>query len=462
MNNIQSSKESSSFRDPNGYIFYYKGEPYRYVSMEYAEVYQQFIDTGLYNNLVLNSLIIPHEEVDEPKINTARCYKILKPEVVDFISYPYEWCFSQYKDAALAMLKIQKIALDHNMSLKDSSAFNIQFVNGKFVLIDTLSFQIFEDGKPWVAYRQFCKHFLAPLTLMSLVDVRLGQLMSNYIDGIPLDLVKKLLPISSNLKFGIFIHINLHSLMQKKHANSTKEKTKTLKIFGKHAFYGLIESLEKSISQLTLKSNEQNWENYYTDLQLDKDYRELKIEMVKQYLDIAKPKKLWDLGANTGLYSRIAVDKGISAISFDSDYNCVEKNYLLIKERKEKNHLSLYNDITNPSSALGWANKERKSLTERGPVELILALAFIHHLAISNNLPFEKVASFLSSLCTWLIIEFVPKSDPMVMKLLSSREDIFPNYSCEEFESVFCNYFSIEQKYLLKPSSRIIYLFQRK
>jgi len=456
------SKEPSSFRDPSGFVFYYKGEPFRSISLEYREIYDRLINSGLYEKLIDNYLIIPHIETSLNLDKKDAYYKILKPQIVDFISYPYEWCFSQYKDAALTTLKIQKIALDHNMSLKDSSAFNIQFVNGKPVLIDTLSFQIYDEGKPWIAYKQFCQHFLAPLALMNYVDTRLGQMMCHYIDGIPLDITKKMLPFYSNFNLELLLHINLHSSAQRKYTDTKIKRTKVLKVFSKNSFYRLIDSLEKCVTKLTLKTNYKKWENYYTDLQIEQDYRERKMKFVKQYINVVNPKKVWDIGANTGLYSRIAVDKGISTVSFDSDFSCIEKNYLLVKERDEKNHLPLYNDITNPSSAIGWANNERKSLMERGPVDLVLALAVIHHLSISNNLPLARLASFLSSICNWLIIEFVPKSDPMVVKLLNSRKDIFSEYNCEEFESVFSNYFNIQRKNLLEPSFRIIYLLRKK
>ena len=211
---------SSSFRDPSGFLFFDNGTLFRSVRRLYQQNYDHLIQSGLYNILVANDLLIPHKEVYHPAENRDNTYKIIQPEIVPFISYPYEWCFSQLKDAALAMIRIQKQALDFNMVLKDASAYNIQFFKGKPILIDTLSFEIYKENQPWVAYRQFCQHFLAPLSLMASRDIRLGQLMRIYIDGLPLDLVSGLLPISTWFKPALLTHIHLHAKAQKRFANT--------------------------------------------------------------------------------------------------------------------------------------------------------------------------------------------------------------------------------------------------
>lgn len=177
----------SSFRDPSGFLFFENGTLFRSVSRLYQQNYDHLIQSGLYNKLVEDDLLIPHKEVggigghDAASCPPIPPYKIIQPEIVPFISYPYEWCFSQLKDAALALIKIQKQALDFNMSLKDASAYNMQFFKGKPILIDTLSFEIYKENQPWIAYRQFCQHFLAPLSLMASRDIRLGQLMRIYV-----------------------------------------------------------------------------------------------------------------------------------------------------------------------------------------------------------------------------------------------------------------------------------------
>jgi len=454
--------EAGSFRDPSGFIFTADGQLYRQVNLDYKENFDHLIRSGLYNELLSRGLIIPHTEVEAETFYIPGAYKILSPRIVDFVSYPYEWCFSQLKDAALTTLEIQKLALDYGMSLKDSSAYNVQFVDGKPLLIDTLSFQRHEEGKPWVAYRQFCQHFLAPLALMSLKDVRLGQLLRNSVDGIPLDLAKTLLPTFRGLRTGLVLHLRLHAFAQKYYAERPVDKRTLSRNFSRRSFYGLIESLQKSVESLRWEKRSAGWGGYYTNGVVDSRYIEEKGALVAEYVEQAKPSTTWDIGSNTGHFSRIVAKKGVPTVSFDSDMECVEENYLETKRCGETKILPLFADFTNPSPPSGWGNAERKSIAQRGPADLVMALALIHHLIVGNNLPMLKIASFFQQISRWLIVEFVPKSDPMVQKLLRVREDIFHGYTQEDFESDFARFFFIERRQEIGKSQRSLYLMRSK
>ncbi|HYC28343.1 MAG TPA: hypothetical protein VEB42_05990, partial [Chitinophagaceae bacterium] len=146
----------SSFRDPSGFVFRTNGQVYRQVNQQYAATYDRFMQSGLYEKLTASKKLLPHTEIAENITGTDNWYKTLLPEQVRFISYPYEWCFDELKDAALLVLDIMKESIAHGFILKDATPFNVQFYNGKPVWIDTLSFDIYEPSKPWVAYRQFC------------------------------------------------------------------------------------------------------------------------------------------------------------------------------------------------------------------------------------------------------------------------------------------------------------------
>ena len=189
-----SKKNPGSFRDPSGHLFQDNGVLFRQVNASYQKNYELLINSGLYSSLLKQKKLIEHKEIDS---DNHDYYKLLKPSFIENISYPYEWSFTQLKDAALLTLDIQKQSLIKGLSLKDASAFNVTFNKGRPIFIDTLSFESYSEGAPWVAYKQFCQHFLAPLSLMSLTDIRLGALLKNYIDGIPLDLTSTLLPKSS-------------------------------------------------------------------------------------------------------------------------------------------------------------------------------------------------------------------------------------------------------------------------
>ena len=454
-------KEESSFRDPDGFVFTYDGSLFRAVSYLYKETYDHFINSGLYNKLLSGNFLISHKEVEINSLPVKGMYKILAPEIIEYISYPYEWSFSQLKDAALLTLTIQKEALDFGMSLKDASAYNIQFHKGNPIFIDTLSFELYKENQPWNAYKQFCQHFLAPLALMAYRDIRLNGLMKNYIDGIPLDLAHNLLPSKTKFKLGILLHIHLHASAQKKYHSNSVKVSDLKKKFSKDSFTVMISSLKKTINHLKWKTEGTEWGDYYEPGVHLAPYIEHKKKLVSNYVDLANPETIWDLGSNTGTFSRIAAGTNRSVISFDIDPACVENNYQEIKLKNERNILPVLFDLTNPSPSLGWANSERKSFTNRAPADLIMALALIHHLAISNNLPFDKIAEYFSQLSKWLLIEFVPKDDDKVQIMLKNRIDIFNFYTIDDFEKSFSKYFKVERKDKIEMSKRTLYLMKR-
>jgi len=452
-------RQPSSFRDPSGFLFWNNGVLYRQINSVYKDEYDFLISSGLYDHLLNSNLIIPHVESDSLAHNPKTMYKIIQPEIIPFISYPYEWSFTQLKQAALCTLEIQKIAMNFNMTLKDSSAYNIQFKNCKPILIDTLSFEKYHEGQPWSAYKQFCQHFLAPLALMSKKDIRLSQLLRIYIDGIPLDLADKLLPTRALSSFSLISHIHFHAKSQK-HYENKNAKVKERKV-SRRSMTGIIESLISGIKKLNWTPEGTEWANYYDDINYSHKGFEHKKQIVSTIIEKIKPKFLWDLGANMGEFSRITSDKKIETIAFDVDPSAVEKNFLECIKKNETKILPLLLDLTNPSPSIGWNNVERHSLIERGPVDTVMALALIHHLTISNNLPLNKVSEFFEKICHHLIIEFIPKTDSQVKRLLLNREDIFPNYNQENFEKEFSNNFKIIESFNIQESERVIYHMEK-
>jgi ribosomal protein L11 methylase PrmA len=451
----------ASFRDPSGFLFTREGTLYRQVNQTYRADYDLLRASGLYEKLVARKLLIPHQEVEIEPAAPALAYKIIQPERLKFISYPYEWSFSQFKDAALTTLKIQKIALEYGMSLKDASAYNIQFHRGRPTLIDTLSFEKYAEGKPWVAYRQFCQHFLAPLSLMAYRDIRLGQLMRVYIDGVPLDLASELLPWQTKWNMPLMLHIHTHAATQKRYAATTSVKPVVTNSFNKMAMIGLVENLESAVNHLQWKLQATEWSDYYDQTNYTKPGLEHKGKIIGEYVAQIKPRSLWDFGANTGYFSKIASQQGVPTIAFDIDPDAVEKGYLENRPAKDENLLHLLLDLTNPSPSIGWHHRERESVLGRGPADAVMALALIHHLAISNNVPLEQVAEFFADAGRWLIIEFVPKEDSQVKRLLSTRQDIFPNYTFEGFEAAFRRYFNIRRVDPIQDSNRRLYLMEK-
>lgn len=451
-------KNKSSFRDPNGFIFTQNGEVFRQINNSYKENYDYLISSGLYKKLTDNFLLIKHEEIETNILTDS--YKTIKPEKIPFISYPYEWCFSQLKDAALLTLKILKESLKHNMILKDSSLYNIQFIGYNPIFIDTLSFEKYKEGEPWAAYFQFCQHFLSPLSLMSKKDVRLNNLLKTYIDGIPLSLTSNLLPKSSYFDFQSLIHIHLHKKYQD---YSTSNVGPNKKYFlSKKNLIQLIEGIENYIYGMNYKLQKTSWSNYYSSEIYTNNGIGFKKEIVDKYIKSIAPKSIWDMGANNGLFSFISAKNKINTLAIDSDFSCTEEIYTYLKKNDIKHVLPLHIDLSNPSPSIGWNNEERSSFFNREHPDMILSLALIHHLRITNGIPLKEIVDLTQRLCNYLIIEYIPKDDKQIALMLKTRKDIYDDYSQENFELEFNEFYTTIEKSKIPDSNRLIYVMRKK
>ena len=451
-----------SFRDPGGFVYEDQGCLFRQVNLLAKEHYDLLMSSGLYRELTEDGMLIRHEEVDVPPPRPGCAYKVIRPDRVAMISYPYEWSFSQYKDAALLTLAVERKAVDWGMSLKDCSAYNVQFHDGRPVLIDTLSLERFPEGTPWVAYRQFCQHFLAPLALMSLTDIRLGQLARTNLDGVPLDLACRLLPWRSRLRFGVLLHLHLHGRLNRPGSAAGMAGGNHHGRFRRSAMLGLIDSLESTVRNLRHQPGRSSWVSYYDDSSYSPSELAEKSRVLAQFLDRVRPASVWDLGANTGRFSRLASSRGIPTVAFDLDPDCVEASYREVKDRGETRLLPLLLDLFNPSPASGWVNRERASILERGRPGMVLALALVHHLAIAGNLPLENLARFFAGLSPWLAIEFVAPGDAQVQTLMTQRRGVQHPYHQAHFESCFGHYFLIQESRPIVPETRTLYLLRRR
>jgi SAM-dependent methyltransferase len=457
---MEKAKLAGSFRDPDGFLFYREGCLYRQINDRYRDDYDLLIDSGLYDSLARSGTLVRHEEADISTALSGDAYRVIRPEPVPFVSYPYEWCFSELKSAALLTLEIERRALEAGMTLKDASAYNVQFRGCTPLFIDTLSFERYEEGRPWTAYRQFCQHFLAPLALMGSADVRLGQLMRIYIDGVPLDLASSLLPGRTRLSIGLQTHIHVHARYQRRYAGS-RTSPKRGRV-GKTAMLGLIDSLEGTVRKLSYRAEGTEWSDYYEETNYTGDGMVRKEALVSEFLATLQPQSVWDLGANTGRFSRLAADRAGLVVAFDVDPAAVERHFIDGAVAAAGNILPLLLDLANPSPGIGWAGEERSSLERRGPADSVLALALLHHLAISNNLPFEDIAAYLARLCRSLVIEFVPKEDSQVQRLLVTRKDIFDRYTKEHFQRAFQSRFTIEREEPIAETGRVLYMMRRR
>ncbi len=450
------SNLASSFRDPAGFVFNSEGGIKRAISFLGKDNYELLIGSGLYSELVAKHWIIPHRESDTDATGNDQIYKIIIPDHIPVISYPYEWSFTQFKDAALLTLDIQSLALRHGMSLKDATPYNIQFIGTNPVHIDTLSFEKLDENAPWTAYKQFCESFLAPLALMAGRSLSFNRYLSVDINGMDLNFCSRLLPWRSWFNITHLLHIHLHALAQKKYAGKPAKKNS---LFTKRQAEALAGELRSGVRSLRPKKERTVWSRYYSDQKhYSDDAENFKISQVSQWLESQKPRLVLDLGGNNGKYSRISSEMGIYSVCIDSDPYCVDENYLASKERGDSSILPLLLDLSSPSPDIGWNGVERDSIFRRIRPDMTLALALLHHLRIRTNAPIPALVKFFERFTGNIIIEFVPKEDPMAEKLFEEKNDNFRDYTKENFEKCIERSFKIVHKAAIPGTLRALYL----
>lgn len=458
----------ASFRDPAAYVYSDGGRVKRAVTDRGLADYRRLVDSGLAAELQDAGLLIPHAEESRTDAWPADAAAVLVPEVVPFVSYPYEWSFGQLRDAALLTLDVQELAMARGLSLKDASAFNVQFRGSVPVFIDTLSFEANVPG-PWVAYHQFCRHFLAPLLLMRHVWPGAARMLRVDLDGLDLDWVSRTLPLSTYARFGSLLHVHMHARALRKApaGTATASTVPTAVPAGGRAPRdskpALVSSLRATVQSLQPRGGRSEWSHYYDEVgHYTSDAVSAKERAVAGALDRVRPRLVYDLGANTGVYTRLAAARGAYAVSFDGDPRCVHEAYEQGHRARDARLLPLVMDLANPSPALGFASDERDALDRRPVADVVMALALLHHLRITANVPFTRIAEYLARLGRTLIIEWVPRHDPKVEALLQARPDTFTDYSEQGFTDAFAQYFVVEGVSVLGEAGRAIYVLRRR
>jgi hypothetical protein len=383
---------------------------------------------------------------------------VIEAARVPFISYPVEWPFVYLKKAALLTLSIQLQAMENGFTLKDASAYNVQFIGSKPVFIDHLSFSIYEEGEPWHPYRQFCQHFLGPLLLLHYGLDDLKQLYSAYTDGIPLHVISQVLPWRSRLSLATLTHLHLNARFEKKHAGDLSVTPQKLRI-SKSRSTAYITHLRNFVQSLQVRKKTTGWTGYYNECAYSNTALDLKKKFVEQQLAAISGALCIDLGANTGEFSELACKYFHTVVACDNDLEVVSR----MAGRKISNLLCLHVDLNNPTPATGWNNEERNSFNERiREADCVMALALIHHLCIGNNVPLEKLAAYFAKIKGRLIIEWVPKDDPQAQRLLVTRKDVFGDYTIEEFRKWFAVYYEIAEEMKVNGTGRILFHFKKR
>jgi hypothetical protein len=454
-------RDTASFRDPSAFVFWRDGQPYRQIDGTFAIEWDAFEASALKHRLFEQRRLIRHELADIGLAPMPGAHVVIRPEPIEFVSYPYEWTFGELREAALLTLDIQLEAMAAGWTLKDASAYNIQFHGARPIHIDSASFERLEEGSPWIAYRQFCEQFLAPLALAARRDVRLADLLRLGPDGVSLDLASRILPRRTWLDFGLVSHVHLHARAQTRHANGDDGRAARQARLPRARLEGLIGNLRSTVAGLDWDPRGTEWADYAQNTSYTERAAADKDRVVDAWLRDVPGARVWDLGANTGRFSRMAADAGKRVVAFDIDPAAAERHFRAIREAGRTDILPLVVDIANPSPALGWAGRERRSLLERANADAILALALVHHLALTRNVPLPMVVDLFADLAQWAIVEFVPKEDPMVRRLLATRRDVFPRYDLDGFRDAATTRFEILREAPIADSTRVLLLLRR-
>jgi len=458
--------DAGSFRDPSGKIYALGGEIYRAVKGKAVGEFAAFKDSGLLDKMIQKGALVSTEEVNAKVLAKVGIDPslVLHHAKVPFISYPYEWSFPLLKAAAILHLNIQIEALRGDFSLTDSTAYNVQFNGVKPVFIDVLSFRKYVDGEIWAGYRQFCEQFLNPLLLRAFFGIPHNNWFRGNLEGIETAMLARMLPWWRNLSFNVLSHVTMQAKLQNTAiADNGKSvaRAKSVKL-PKLNQERMLLSLRDWISGLQPKDTGQTvWQHYAENTTYDSDEQKAKKRFVAEFCGKVKPKQLWDIGCNTGDYSEVALSSGATqVVGFDFDHGALERAFARARARM-LNFLPLFQDGANPSPDQGWANSERKSVMSRGGANGIVALAFEHHLAIGRNIPLPGVVEALVRMAPQGVIEFVQKKDPTVQQLLALREDIFPDYTSETFETALKAKARIVKQETVSASGRTLYWFDR-
>lgn len=461
-------KVHGSFRDPSGAVFKYQNKIIRSISKIGEKKYIYIKNKNIIEDSIKNNFLIDTFEINDVFLKEKlKSSFLLEHKKLQYISYPYEWCFEQLKDAAIHHLNFQLFLLERGFELIDASAYNIQFIGSKPIFIDCLSLNKYKEGNPWLGHNQFCEQFLNPLLFTLSTKVLFNNWYKGSLEGIKSNEVVKFLKLS--LKFNPIVFLNIilpnifHKFSKRKHFSElVLKKNKSIKKnFSKKSYFWLIKSLKKFIHNIKKPSTTTFWGRYSEEKTYsDENYKEKK-EIVKNFIIKNKLKKIVDIGCNNGDFSELCLMSGSDyVVGLDYDEISLEKSYL--KSRVKKlNFLPLYFDASNPSSNIGWYQKERDGFLERCEFDGLIALAFEHHLTIAKNISFEEFIKWLLDIAPIGLIEFVPKNDKTIRVMLDLKGDIFPDYTEENFKKILRKFSNIVRISEVGNSGRKIYEYRK-
>jgi ribosomal protein L11 methylase PrmA len=456
-------RNEGSFRDPSGYVAHYDDRVLRLLREDAFSSFKWLKASGLLAELVAKKWLVPTDISIEPAIQDL-APGVLEHQRINFISYPYEWPFELLKRAALFHLDLHLLALESCFTLTDASAYNVQFIGAKPIFIDPLSLVSYTEGQMWFGQRQFNEQFLNPLLLTSLLKIPFNAWYRGSVEGITSgDLARALRPkhkLSWRVWSEVLIPVWLQRSARSDPSRGVAAKQRKLPL---NALQFMLRNLRTWIAGLRdpFATETTVWRGYEAENSYLPEEEKRKQSFVSDFVRRSRPRTVWDLGCNTGLYSETALRAGAGyVVGFDSDHGALN---LAVQRsvRGDLKFLPLHMDACNPSPSQGWHQKERAGLSSRSKPDAVLALALEHHIAIGRNVPLPMLLDWMVDLADCGVVEFVPKDDPTVQRMLSLREDIFDQYSQAEFESELAKRAAIEKREVVSSSGRTLYVFAK-
>jgi len=456
--------EAGSFRDRDGRIYRLGNRIIRGISASALEDFQKLQGTKFYQRfqekgqLVASQLLAP-DEVSLPGEEKQRWAAFIEHERIPVISYPYEWTFGMLRDAATLQLDLVEAAILEGMTLKDATPYNIQFVSGKPVFIDIPSFETLPPGTPWSGYRQFCEMFLFPLMLQAYKGVHFQPLMRANIDGVGIQTAAQLFGFRDRFRYGVLSHVWLQAKLDRRHGSTSQDVRSELRSAGvnKELILANVRKIRKLLAKLSWQGDGSEWGGYEDFHNYSESDHALKESFINDSVESSGAKMVWDVGCNTGQFSRIAARHAEQVLAMDLDHFAVERLYLETLKDDQKNILTLLQNVADPSPNWGWRNRERTELRSRAKPDLLLCLALIHHVVITANVPLEEFVAWMSDLSDQLVIEYVARSDDKVETLLRNKEDKYSDYSRENLERELSRHYSIRKQLELESGNRFMY-----
>jgi hypothetical protein len=459
-----SRPDPGSFRDPLSRVYVDDVGVWRGLSTEALADFEALAASTFFQRALERGDIVGTERVEKPTGLPGDWPGALRHERIGTLSYPYEWPFEMLRDAARLQLALTREALSERLITKDATPYNVQFVGTKPVFIDVGSFERLRPNEPWPGYRQFCELYLNPLLIQSVRDVPFQPLLRGSIHGISPATAADLLRGSGGLQKGVFTHVKLHARAERRYADADRERDVKAELkqagFGPGLIDAQLRNLEKAIEALRWKQQASTWSDYGDRAHYSADDLQAKEAFVAAAIDGAAPPRLvLDLGANDGRFSRLAVANGAqSVVAVDSDDVVVDRLYRDLRAEGEQRILPLVLDLSDPSPGLGWRGRERPPFVERVRPDLVLCLAVVHHMALTNTVPLDEIVAFLADFAAPMVVEFPHPDDQMAARLLArKRPGVFDAYSVATWEQALARRFTVRRQETLPGGARTLY-----